>query len=93
MTNLRDWQKKASGFNDKDYERFLILLEDRDLSTLTVKSMVRQLKMRDKEIDLLLQIIEMQSALIDKFTIISPLAVRVQAEVEKLVEKLVKDEN
>lgn len=36
--------KAPSGFNDEDLERFLVLLDQRALSDLTVKSLVWQFK-------------------------------------------------
>jgi hypothetical protein len=43
--------KKPPGFDDADLERFLVLLDQRALSPLTVKSLVWQFKKIKKERD------------------------------------------
>jgi hypothetical protein len=103
MTNLRDWQKKASERSDTGYKK-LVLDERWEWAIYDAGY-----NSRDAEIDLLLQIIEKQSATlgfyanggnfnydlwIDKETgghFTGKLARNTQAEVQGLVEKLVKE--
>jgi DNA-binding MarR family transcriptional regulator len=92
MTNLRDWQKKASERRVQAADKHAI-----PLNSLTQKfeanGFIEGSKSRDHEIDLLLQIIEKQSEAIAE---IQPrcwgeAAERIrttQAEVEKIVERL-----
>lgn len=36
--------KRPTGFSDEDLERFLVLLDQRELSPITVKALIRQFK-------------------------------------------------
>jgi len=91
MTNLRDWQKKAS-FWAPDY---MCETKEMDHGMPVVRA---------EYVDLLLQIIEKQSAVLDDLSTspelnrtlvgasVKRLARTTKAEVQGLVEKLVKDE-
>jgi hypothetical protein len=100
--NLRDWQKKASERRNKlaemQSERITSTLVDADTRARHFRN---GFDSRDHEIDLLLQIIEKQSEAIEAIgrsralngddTASARLARTTQAEVQGLVERLVKE--
>jgi hypothetical protein len=111
MSNLRDWQKKASERRDVDALAEISKAQYVSNGDTLFQAMFKKgFNSRDAEIDLLLQIIEKQSEALckvgevdvpssaDKLSWIvmlesvGVLARTTQAEVETLIEKLVKSE-
>jgi ribosomal protein S12 methylthiotransferase accessory factor YcaO len=96
MTNLRDWQKKASERMGELANEYAFIGKG-NAQIVKLNGFRHGYSSRDAEIDLLLQIIEKQSealAWYERSTVgaLRFKALSTQAEVQGLVEKLVKDE-